>query len=118
MLFTNKKLEKFMKAMFVSLVTLAFLTLLHHPVYASGNVSTAIESTWKDAYGQIKTICDNVVFPAISLVLAVLFFVKLATNYFDYKKHGSFEFTAPALLFVGLILALTAKTYIWTIIGL
>ena len=85
---------------------------------AAGEVSQAIEATWKDAAGQIKTIVNNVVFPAIALILAILFFVKLATCYMDYRKHGQFEFAGPAILFVGLILALTAPLYLWTIIGI
>ena len=90
------------------------------PAFATGGsgVATAIESTWKDAAGQVKTIVNSVVFPAISLILAVLFFVKLAMSYMDYRKHGSFEFTAPALLFVGLILSLTAPLYLWQILGI
>ena len=83
-----------------------------------GNVSAAIESTWDDAAQQIKTVCNNVVFPAVSLVLAVLFFVKLATSYFDYKKHGTFEFAGAAILFVGLIFIMTAPLYIWNILGI
>ena len=87
------------------------------PAMAAG-VSDAIESTWKDAAGQIKTIVNNVVFPAVSLILAVLFFVKLAMAYMDYRKHGQFEFMAPALLFVGLVLSLTAPLYLWSILGI
>ena len=83
-----------------------------------GNVSAAIESTWDDAAQQIKTVCNNVVFPAVSLILAVLFFVKLATSYFDYKKQGTFEFAGAAILFVGLIFIMTAPLYIWTILGI
>jgi hypothetical protein len=83
-----------------------------------GDVSGAIESTWKAAAAQIQTVVNNVVFPAVSLVLAILFFVKLAMCYMDYKKHGNFEFTGPALLFAGLILALTAPLYLWTILGI
>ncbi len=81
-------------------------------------VATAIENTWDDASSQIRTVVDNVVFPAIALVLAVMFFVKLATAYFDYRKNGQFEFIAPAILFVGLIFALTAKLYVWDILGM
>lgn len=87
-------------------------------VMASDNVSKAIEDTWDDASGQIKTVVDNVVFPAIALVLAVMFFVKLATSYFDYRKNGQFEFMAPAILFIGLVFALTAKLYVWGILGM
>ena len=64
------------------------------PALAAGDVSTAIESTWKAAAAQIKTVVNNVVFPAIDLILAVLFFVKLAMAYMDYRKHGQFEFGA------------------------
>lgn len=46
---------------------------------------------------------NNVVFPVIDMILAVMFFVKLATAYFDYRKHGQFEFTAPAILFACLL---------------
>jgi hypothetical protein len=60
---------------------------------------------------------DNVVFPVIDLVLAVLFFVKLSLSYMDYRKHGQFEWTAPAILFATLVFSLTAPLYIWDIIG-
>ena len=82
----------------------------------SGNVSKATEDTWKDAKGQVKTVVNNVVFPVVDLILAVLFFVKLGTAYFDYRKHGQFEFTAPAILFACLIFTLTAPLYIWSIL--
>lgn len=35
----------------------------------------------------------------IDMILAILLFVKIATAYMDYRKHGQFEFTAPAILF-------------------
>ena len=76
----------------------------------------AIENTWTDAQDQIKTVVDNVVFPVIDMILAILTFVKLGTAYFDYRKHGQFEFTAPAILFACLIFTLTAPLYIWTIL--
>ena len=59
---------------------------------------------------------NNVVFPAVDMILAILFFVKLATAYLDYRKHGQFEFTAPAILFGCLVFSLTAPLYIWTIL--
>lgn len=65
------------------------------PAYAaSGDVAGAIEGTWTIASQQIKTVVDNVVFPAIDLILAVFFFAKLGTAYFDYRKHGQFEWGA------------------------
>lgn len=84
----------------------------------SGDVAGAIEGTWKDASAQIKTVVNKVVFPAIDLILAVFFFGKLGTSYFDYRKHGQFEWAAPAILFACLVFTLTAPTYIWTILGI
>ena len=82
----------------------------------TGDVAGAVEDTWGAAKGQIKQVVNNVVFPAIDLVLAVLFFVKVATAYLDYRKHGQFEFAAPCILFACLIFTLTAPLYIWSII--
>ena len=65
---------------------------------AEGDVAGAVEDTWIAARGQIKTVVNNVIFPVIDLVLAVLFFIKVATAYLDYRKHGQFEWTAPAIL--------------------
>lgn len=84
---------------------------------AGGDVAGAVEQTWTDASEQIKSVVDSVVFPALSMVLAIAFFVKLALSYFDYRKHGQFEWTGPAILFVCLIFVLLAPNYIWTIVG-
>lgn len=50
---------------------------------ATGNVAGAIQNTWDSAKTQIKSVVNNVVFPVIDLVLAVLFFAKIATAYMD-----------------------------------
>ena len=84
----------------------------------TGDVAGAIEGTWNDASGQIKTVVNKVVFPAIDLILAVFFFAKLGLAYFDYRKHGQFEWAAPAILFACLVFTLTAPLYIWTILGI
>ena len=88
------------------------------PAFATGagNVSGAITDTWNAAQGQIKDIVNNVVFPVIDMILAALLFVKIATAYMDYRKHGQFEFTAPAILFACLLFSLTAPSYIWNIL--
>ena len=83
-----------------------------------GDVAGAIEETWNDASSQIKTVVNKVVFPAIDLILAVFFFAKLGTAYFDYRKHGQFEWAAPAILFACLVFTLTAPAYIWKILGM
>ena len=100
------------------LVILALSFALCVPAFAAdGDVAGAVEQTWTDASSQIKTVVDNVVFPALSMVLAIAFFAKLAMVYFDYRKHGQFEWTGPAILFVCLIFVLLAPNYIWTIVG-
>ena len=85
---------------------------------STGDVAGAIESTWNDASDQIKTVVNNVVFPVIDLILAVFFFAKLGMAYFDYRKHGQFEWTAPAILFACLLFTLTARSYVWSILGM
>lgn len=84
----------------------------------TGDVAGAVQSTWTTASTQIKSVVNNVVFPAIDLILAVFFFAKLGTAYFDYRKSGQFEWTAPAILFACLVFTLTAPLYIWDIIGI
>lgn len=83
-----------------------------------GDVSGAVQQAWQGAAAQIKTVVDSVVFPALDLILGVAFFGKLAMAYFDYRKHGAFEWTGPAILFVCLIFTLTAPLYIWNIVGI
>ena len=106
----------------LGLLTLALTlaTLCAVPAFAAGtgDVSGAVEETWSAASGQLKTIVNNVVFPALDAILAVFFFVKVGTAYFDYRKHGQFEWAPPAILLACLIFTLTAPTYIWGIIGL
>ena len=102
--------------MTVVLLIAAMMTIFSTSVFAAGDVAGAVENTWNAAKEQIKTVVNNVVFPALCLILAVLFFVKVGAAYFDYRKHGQFEFTAPAILFVCLLFTLTAPLYIWSII--
>ena len=88
------------------------------PASATGDVAGAVQSTWTAAQSQIKTVVNNVVFPVIDVILAILFFVKVGTSYFDYKKHGQFEFAAPAILFACLVFTMTAPLYIWGVVGI
>ena len=83
---------------------------------APGDVSDAIESTWTAAKEQIKDIVNKVVFPALDLILAVLLFVKIGSVYFEYKKHGQLELTAPIVIFAGLLFCLLGPTFLWKII--
>ena len=84
----------------------------------SGDVAGAVSQAWQGAAAQIKTVVNTVVFPALDMILAIAFFGKLGMAYFDYRKHGQFEWTGPAILFACLIFTLTAPTYIWSIIGI
>lgn len=83
----------------------------------TGDVASAVQSTWGTASTQIKSVVNNVIFPAIDMLLAIFFFVKLGTAYFDYRKGGRFEWAPPAILFACLVFTLTAPTYIWGIVG-
>lgn len=108
------------KGMMVLVAALLLTNLFVLTAFASntGNVAGAIEGSWKAASSQIKTVVNNVVFPAIDLVLAVLFFVKVGTSYMDYRKHGQLEWAPAAILFAGLVFTLTAPLYVWQIVGI
>lgn len=100
----------------VAAVALIMTTMSVTAFAATGDVAGAVENTWNAAKSQVQTVVNNVVFPVIDMILAVLFFVKVGTSYFEYRKHGQFEFAAPCILFACLIFTLTAPLYIWTII--
>ncbi len=61
----------------------------------TGDVAGAIEGTWNDASGQIKTVVNKVVFPAIDLILAVFFFAKLGTASSTTESTGSLSGRRP-----------------------
>lgn len=113
-------MKKSTKAALVFCVIVVVSLLFATTAFAAGtgDVAGAIEGTWNDASEQIKTVVNRVVFPAIDLILAVFFFAKLGMAYFDYRKHGQFEWSAPAILFACLIFTLTAPLYIWQILGI
>lgn len=84
--------------------------------YASGDVAGAVTSTWNTARSQIVSVVNNVVFPCLDVILAVLLFVKIGAMYMDYRKHGQIEWTPVAIIFACLIFTLTAPLYIWSIV--
>ncbi|MBS6219493.1 DUF3852 domain-containing protein [Enterocloster bolteae] len=108
------------KGMMTLMAALLLTNLFVLTAFASntGNVAGAIEGSWQAASSQIKTVVNNVVFPAIDLVLAVLFFVKVGTSYMDYRKHGQLEWAPAAILFAGLVFTLIAPLYVWQIVGI
>ncbi|NLD24630.1 MAG: DUF3852 family protein [Bacteroidales bacterium] len=86
-------------------------------VSAKGDVSGVIQESWNNAESQIRSVVDNVIFPALSIILAIFLFIKLGSSYFDYKKNNDrFEWTAPSILFVCLVFTLTAPKFIWKLL--
>lgn len=108
--------KKILKILLCALLIMIVISSLSVTAFAAGDVAGAIENTWNTAKTQVQTVVNNVVFPVVDMILAILFFVKLGTAYFDYRKHGQFEFTAPCILFACLIFTLTAPLYIWSIL--
>ena len=110
--------KKYLKILLCALLLTVIVSMFSVNAFAAGDVATAIESTWTAAQSQIKTVVNNVVFPVVDMILAILFFVKLGTAYFDYRKHGQFEWAGPAILFACLVFTLTAPLYVWQILGM
>lgn len=108
--------KKPMRILLCAALMTVLVSMLSVTAFAAGDVAGAIESTWNAAKTQVQTVVNNVVFPVVDMILAILFFVKVGTSYFEYRKHGQFEFAAPCILFACLIFTLTAPLYIWTII--
>lgn len=108
--------KKTMRILLCVMMMAVMISVSAVSAFATGDVAGAIENTWNTAQAQIKTVVNNVVFPVVDMILAILFFVKVGTSYFEYRKHGQFEFAAPCILFACLIFTLTAPLYIWTIL--
>lgn len=110
---------KIKKMLFLAVAVLLLACVCSSAAFAAeGDVAGAIEETWDAAADQIKTVVDNVVFPALDMILAIAFFVKLGSAYFDYRKGHQFEWAGPAILLACLIFCLTAPNYIWGIVGM
>ncbi len=111
----NKTLKILSALLLVSLG----LFLLSAAVFAAGNdPAGAVEESWKETLSQIRKVTDNVIFPLIDVVLGILFFVKVATTYLDYRKRGQVDLTQPVILFLSLVFSLTAPAYLWALLGL
>lgn len=107
------KLKKTKKKILAAVASaLCFAAMMSTSAYASG----AVQSTWSTARSQVVSVVNNVVFPVIDVILAVLLFVKIGMLYMDYRKHGQIEWTPAAILFGCLIFTLTAPLYIWSIV--
>lgn len=111
------KLKKTKKKILAAVASaLCFAAMMSTSAYASGDVAGAVQSTWTTARSQVVSVVNNVVFPVIDVILAVLLFVKITLAYLDYRKHGQLEWTPIAIIFGCLIFSLTCPLYIWSII--
>lgn len=106
------------RKIFTVILVIALVFALAVPSFAAGDLSGVIENTWTNASGQVKTVVNKVVFPAIDLILVIALFVKLGMSYFEYRKHGQMEWTPAVVLFASLVFTLTAPLYIWTVLGM
>lgn len=113
-----KKCKKYLRPVILALLLCALCIAPAFAANGGSSVADVVEKTWKDAAGQIKTVVNNVVFPALDMILAIAFFGKLGMAYFDYKQRNQFEWTGPVILFACLVFTLTAPMYIWSIVGL
>ena len=112
----KKNIKKAIACELAAVVT--FLNFAVISAHAEGDVASAVENTWNSAKSQIKTVTNNVIFPVIDVILAILLFVKIGCAYLDYRKHGQLEWTPIAIIFGCLIFTLTAPLYIWTIVNI
>lgn len=95
----------------------AVVSMAADPILAAGSVAEAIINTWNAAKEQIRSVTDNVIFPVIDVILAILLFVKIGLAYMDYRDHGKIEWVPIAIIFGCLLFSLTAPLYIWSIVN-
>ena len=105
------------KKLIAAASSVCFAAMMSLTAYASGDVAGAVTSTWGAAKSQITSVVNNVVFPCLDVILAILLFVKIGSAYLDYRKHGQLEWTPVAIIFGCLIFTLTAPLYIWSIVS-
>jgi len=79
-------MKKYRIRIYPILLAMLLCALCCAPAFASSGgsgVADVVESTWKDASGQIKSVVNKVVFPALDMILTIAFFGKLGLAYFD-----------------------------------
>jgi len=77
----KKNIKRALACELAAVVT--FLNFAVISAHAEGDVASAVENTWNSAKSQIKTVTNNVIFPVIDVILAILLFVKLGTLYME-----------------------------------
>lgn len=85
---------------------------------ASTDVSGAVTSAYKTyMLPQIKDTIDNVVLPIVDIALLVGIIIKASLSAYSYKHNGNqFEWHLLAILFLGLVICLSAPNWIWNLI--
>ena len=84
-----KKLNKYPRPVLLALLLCALCCAPAFAAASTPGVADVVEQTWQDAAGQIKTVVNNVVFPALDMILAIAFFCKLgmAAPFLLYNNH-------------------------------
>lgn len=62
------KKKRIFKIALMGLLIAVMIGVSTMPVFAAGDVSSAIQSTWTKAQTQIKNVVNNVVFPVVDMI--------------------------------------------------
>ena len=80
-------------------ICVLLVTMFSATALAAGDVSGAIEGTWNAAKSQVQTVVNNVIFPVIDMILAILLFVTLTASMFDMAAfYTAFSVLAAVIL--------------------
>ena len=110
------------------LLLMLLVTMLAMPAYAAdsttpttspaGDIAGVVTDIWTNASGQIKTICNKAVFPALSVTCAIGFAIAVIVSVVNFKKHHTVEVGWAIALLIGLLASLTAPTWVWALAGI
>lgn len=118
----NMKTKKIIPLLITVILMLSFFSMncfaTSAPPTTTSTVADAVKSVSNEVTSQVKTIVNSVVFPILDMILVILLFVKGALMYLDYRKGKQLEWAGIIIIFVGLVVAMTAPLYIWNIIGI
>ena len=78
--------KRWKKFLLCTVFAALLVPVLAVPAMATGDVAGAIQSTWTTAQTQIRAVVDNVVFPVIDMILAML---NLELHILNTKNMGS-----------------------------
>jgi len=100
-----------------------FCSMFAVTVYAT-TTKNDVAGTLQDTFDnyikpQIIKFVEGVMLPVIDVILVVSFVFNIVMAGVNYKKNpgGEFEWRIPALLFLGLVISISATLWMWGIIG-